>query len=52
MSNPNQESDTQPRDDDLELAPETVKDLDVNEGPADTVRGGNSAGATRPGTTH
>lgn len=48
MSNPNEQTE----DDGLELEPETVKDLDVEEGPAGTVRGGNSAGATRPGTTH
>jgi hypothetical protein len=51
MSNPN-EKDKRPEDDSLELEPEAVKDLDVDEGRADTVGGGNSAGATRPGPTH
>jgi len=52
MSNPDQEKDRRPEDDGLELEPETVKDLDVDENATGTVRGGNSAGATRPGTTH
>jgi hypothetical protein len=41
-----------PKEQELALGAETIKDLDVDEGFADTLRGGNSAGATRPGTTH
>lgn len=41
-----------PKERELALGAETVKDLDVDEVSADIVRGGNSAGATRPGTTH
>ncbi|MGN6867152.1 MAG: hypothetical protein ACTHMY_01990 [Solirubrobacteraceae bacterium] len=41
-----------PKEQELVLGAETIKDLDVDEGFADTLRGGNSAGATRPGTTH
>lgn len=41
-----------PNEQELALGAETIKDLDVDEGSADAVRGGNSAGGTRPGTTH
>jgi len=40
------------QDRELELERETVKDLDVDEDAAAMVDGGNSAGVTRPGTTH
>ena len=40
------------KQDELELAPEEIRDLDVDEQILDEVRGGQSAGPTMPGPSH
>jgi hypothetical protein len=46
MSNPNEEKDKRHQDDDLELAPETVKDLEVSDADTGEIRGGCSGSGT------
>jgi hypothetical protein len=40
MSDPNEKKNRTPEGDDLELAPETVKDLDVSDDKVGQIRGG------------
>jgi len=42
----------QQKPDELDLDAEAVRDLEVSEEEAGELRGGQSAGATRPGPTH
>jgi hypothetical protein len=46
MSNPNDEKHERPEDDDLELAPETVKDLEVIDDNTGEIRGDFSGSGT------
>jgi hypothetical protein len=46
MSDPNETKNRKPEDDDLELAPETVKDLEVIDDNTGEIRGGCSGSGT------
>lgn len=49
MSDPNEKNDKKAERDDLELQPEMVKDLDVDDGHTDQIRGGCSGSGTVSG---